>query len=85
MCFEAYTIRRDPKAQGKLITVFRGRIFDVVVDIRRGSPTHGRWVSVDLSEECYTMVYIPRGFAHGFCVLSAEAGVIYKTTEGVLA
>lgn len=73
--------QKDPKAQGKLIGVFRGRIFDVAVDIRKGSPTYEKWVSLELSDERHTMVYIPRGFAHGFCVLSSEASVIYKTTE----
>ncbi len=73
--------QKDPKAQGKLVAVFHGRVFDVAVDIRRGSPTYGKWVSVELSEEGHTMVYVPRGFAHGFCVLSSEASVVYKTTE----
>ncbi len=73
--------QKNPKAQGKLVAVFHGRIFDVAVDIRRGSPTYGKWVSVELSDEGHTMVYVPRGFAHGFCVLSSEASVVYKTTE----
>jgi len=73
--------QKNPKAQGKMVTVFYGRIFDVAVDIRIGSPTYGRWVSVELSDEYRNMVYIPRCFAHGFCVLSAEANVVYKSTE----
>jgi len=73
--------QKDPKAQGKLVTVLRGRIFDVAVDIRRGSPSYGKWVSVELSAEGHTMVYVPPGFAHGFCVLSPEASVVYKTTQ----
>jgi dTDP-4-dehydrorhamnose 3,5-epimerase len=73
--------QKNPKAQGKLVAIFHGRIFDVAVDIRRGSRTYGKYVSVELSDEGHTMVYIPRGFAHGFCVLSSEASVVYKTTE----
>ncbi len=73
--------QKSPKEQGKLVAVLFGRIFDVAVDIRQGSPTYGRWVSVELSDERHNMVYIPPGFAHGFCVLSSEANVVYKTTE----
>jgi len=73
--------QKEPKAQSKLVAVFHGCIFDVAVDIRRGSPTYGKWVSIELSDEGQTMVYVPRGFAHGFCVLSSEASVVYKTTE----
>ncbi len=73
--------QKNPKAQGKLVAVFFGRIFDVAVDIRQGSPTYGRWVGVELSDTRHNMVYVPSGFAHGFCVLSAEASVVYKTTE----
>src|SRR3989442_1441666 len=65
--------QKNPKAQGKIVTVLHGRVFDVAVDIREGSPTYGRWVSIELSDESHNMVYIPPGFAHGFCVLSAEA------------
>jgi len=70
-----------PYAQGKLIRVVRGEIFDVAIDIRKGSPTYGKWVSVILSEENKNMLYVPEGFAHGFCVLSEIAEVIYKTTN----
>jgi dTDP-4-dehydrorhamnose 3,5-epimerase len=67
-------------AQGKLVFTQRGEVFDVAVDIRRGSPTFGRFVSVNLSEQNRRALYIPPGFAHGYCVLSDEAIVGYKTT-----
>lgn len=70
-----------PFAQGKLVRAIRGEIFDVAVDIRKGSPNWGRWVGVILSEENKDLLYIPTGFAHGFCVLSEVAEVIYKTTN----
>jgi dTDP-4-dehydrorhamnose 3,5-epimerase len=73
--------QKHPKAQGKLVNVIRGRIFDVAVDIRQGSPTYGDWVGAMLSHDNGRMLYIPPGFAHGFCVLSEEADVIYKVTE----
>ncbi|HEY3305681.1 MAG TPA: dTDP-4-dehydrorhamnose 3,5-epimerase [Candidatus Binatia bacterium] len=73
--------QKAPKAQAKLVTVLRGEIFDVAVDIRTGSPTYGRWTSVVLSSENPAMVYVPVGFAHGFCVLSEEADVLYKVSE----
>ncbi len=66
--------------QGKLVHVARGRIFDVAVDIRRGSPTFARWVGVELSDENLFSLWIPPGFAHGFCVTSDVADVIYKCT-----
>ena len=72
--------QKPPAAQAKLVTVLRGEIFDVAVDIRRGSPTYGRWVGTVLSEEDGRMLYIPEGFAHGFCVLSEVADVLYKVT-----
>ncbi|MCQ6254061.1 dTDP-4-dehydrorhamnose 3,5-epimerase [Methanocaldococcus sp.] len=72
--------QKNPNAQGKLVRCIRGEIFDVAVDIRKGSPTFGKWVGVILSEENKKMLYIPKGFAHGFCVLSEEAEVIYKCT-----
>ena len=72
--------QRPPKAQGKLVMVIRGRIFDVAVDLRKGSPTYGRWVGVELSSEEPRMFWIPEGFAHGFQVLSDEADVLYKVT-----
>lgn len=69
------------RPQGKLVRAVTGELFDVAVDIRRGSPTFARWVGVVLSEENRRQVYIPPGFAHGFCVLSAQADVDYKCTD----
>lgn len=66
--------------QGKIVRCTRGRILDVAVDIRRGSPTFGQWTAVELSEENKRMLWIPPRFAHGFSVLSDEADVIYKCT-----
>jgi dTDP-4-dehydrorhamnose 3,5-epimerase len=68
-------------AQGKLVMALEGRIFDVAVDIRKGSPTFKRWVGVELSGENKRQLYIPPGFAHGFCVLSETADVLYKCTD----
>jgi len=73
--------QKQPKAQGKLIIVLQGHIFDVAVDIRKGSRTYGAWVGEELSAEDLRMLYIPSGFAHGFCVLSEEADVVYKVTH----
>ena len=70
-----------PKAQDKFLRVVKGEIFDVAVDIRRGSPTFGKWVGEIISEKNKTQVWIPKGFAHGFVVLSEIAEVIYKTTD----
>ncbi len=72
--------QKNPYAQGKLVRVIKGEIFDVAVDIRKGSSTYGKYVSEILSDENKYMVYIPEGFAHGFCVLSNEAIVNYLTT-----
>lgn len=69
------------RPQAKLVTVTRGEIFDVVVDVRRGSPTFGRWVSVVLSDENLRQSFIPQGFAHGFCVLSDVADVEYLCSD----
>lgn len=66
--------------QGKLVRVIEGRIFDVAVDIRRGSPTFKRWVGVELSAESFRQLWVPEGFTHGFCVLSESAQVEYKCT-----
>jgi dTDP-4-dehydrorhamnose 3,5-epimerase len=67
--------------QGKLLRVARGAIFDVAVDIRRSSPTFGKWVGAELSEENQQQIWVPPGFAHGFVVISETADVLYKTTE----
>ena len=67
--------------QGKLVRVVRGSVFDVAVDIRRSSPTFGRWVGAELSEQNQHQLWVPAGFAHGFLVLSESADFLYKTTE----
>lgn len=72
--------QKRPAAQGKLVTAIHGEIFDVAVDIRRGSPTYGRWVGEILATQNHRLLYIPPGFAHGFCVLSEEADVMYQVT-----
>ena len=69
------------RPQGKLIRVVDGEIYDVAVDVRRGSPHFGRWVGVTLSGENLSQCYIPPGFAHGFCVVSPRALVEYKCTD----
>jgi dTDP-4-dehydrorhamnose 3,5-epimerase len=69
------------RAQGKLVTVLRGRVIDVAVDVRVGSPTFGRHVSVELSDENRRQFWVPRGFAHGFAVLSETADFFYKCDE----
>jgi dTDP-4-dehydrorhamnose 3,5-epimerase len=73
-----YQIRQT---QGKLVRVIRGEVFDVAVDLRRGSPTFGRWVSEMLSADNRRQIWIPEGFAHGFLVLSESAEFLYKTTD----
>jgi len=72
--------QKNPNAQGKLVQCAKGRIFDVAVDIRKGSPTFRQWASAELAEENKMMLYVPSGFAHGFVVLSESADVIYKCT-----
>ncbi|RJR46413.1 MAG: dTDP-4-dehydrorhamnose 3,5-epimerase [Deltaproteobacteria bacterium] len=69
------------RPQGKLVWPVQGRIFDVVVDIRKSSPRFGQWISMELDCTSCSQLYVPEGFAHGFCVLSAEAVVIYKCTD----
>jgi dTDP-4-dehydrorhamnose 3,5-epimerase len=73
--------QRPPKAQGKLVRTIVGEIFDVAADVRPESPTFGNWVGVHLTAANKRLIFIPPGYAHGFCVLSDEAEVIYKTTE----
>lgn len=73
--------QKNPKAQAKLVIALRGEIFDVTVDIRKDSPTYGKWVGEILSENNHNSLYIPEGFAHGFCVLSEEADVLYKVSQ----
>ncbi len=72
--------QRPPAAQGKLVQVVRGRVFDVSVDLRRGSPHFGRWVAWELSEDTGDALWIPAGFAHGYAVLGDRAEVAYKVT-----
>ena len=72
--------QKHPEAQGKLVRAIAGDIYDVAADIRLGSPTHGKWVAVSLSSVNRRMLYVPAGFAHGFCVVSDEAEIVYMTT-----
>lgn len=69
------------QSQGKLVRVVRGSVFDVAVDVRRSSPTFGRWVGVELTEDNHRQLWVPPGFAHGFVVLSDTADFLYKTTD----
>jgi dTDP-4-dehydrorhamnose 3,5-epimerase len=71
----------EPHAQGKLVSVLSGAIFDVVVDLRRASPSFGKSLGLELKAEDHTMIWIPAGFAHGFLVLSEFADVVYKATD----
>lgn len=73
--------QQEPRAQGKLIMTLKGEIFDVAVDIRQGSATYGKWVGYVLSEQNCSMLYVPPGFAHGYCVLSRDALITYKVTD----
>ncbi|MFO1417394.1 MAG: dTDP-4-dehydrorhamnose 3,5-epimerase [Methylotetracoccus sp.] len=72
---------QNPSPQGKLVQVLQGEVYDVAVDIRRGSPTFGRWFGVRLSAENHQQMYIPPGLAHGFCVTSETALFAYKCTD----
>lgn len=71
---------QEPQAQGKLVQVLAGAVYDVAVDVRKGSPTFGKWVAVELSSDNRRQLWIPPGFAHGFCVLSESADFHYKCT-----
>lgn len=74
--------QKNPNAQGKLVRVVKGKIFDVAVDIRQGSPTYGKWVSAILSDENHAMLWVPPGFAHGVCVLEDDTHLLYKVSGG---
>lgn len=71
---------QNPQGQGKLVSCARGAVFDVAVDVRVGSPTFGKWFGCELTEENKKQLWVPNGFAHGFCVLSDEADFLYKCT-----
>lgn len=73
--------QKSPMAQGKLVRCVRGEALDVAVDIRKGSPTYGRHVAAVLSAENHHMLWVPVGFAHGFCTLTEEVDILYKCTE----
>src|SRR5262245_32021736 len=72
--------QKEPRAQGKLVRCVAGEIFDVAVDIRKGSPTYGKWVGERLTAASRKILWVPPGFAHGFVALSDVAEVLYKTT-----
>ena len=76
-----FHFQRPPAAQAKLVTVLRGRILDIAVDIRRGSPSFGNYVSIELSAEGGEQLYIPTGFAHGFITLEDDVVVMYKVSD----
>jgi dTDP-4-dehydrorhamnose 3,5-epimerase len=80
-----FHFQRPPRAQSKLVRVTRGRAFDVAVDLRRGSPTYGRHVSMTLEEGDWKVVYVPAGFGHGFCTLEPDTEVVYKMSDSYSA
>jgi len=73
--------QKHPKTQGKIVSVLKGRVWDVAVDIRRNSSTYLRWISIELNDENRSMLYIPPGFAHGFLALSDDVHLLYKCTN----
>ena len=73
--------QKNPMAQAKLVTALTGEIFDVAVDLRQNSPTYGKWIGEILSSDNHKMLFVPEGFAHGFCVLSETADVLYKVNR----
>lgn len=73
--------QKPPRAQGKLVACLTGSIFDVAVDVRRGSPTFGTWYGTELSQTNGSMLWVPEGFAHGYCTLSRRSRVSYKVTR----
>ncbi len=73
--------QRLPRAQAKLVRVTRGRIWDVAVDLRRASQSYGRWVAAEISADDWNQIYIPAGFAHGFCTLQPDTEIAYKVTD----
>lgn len=73
--------QKPPHAETKLVRVVSGKVLDVFVDLRKNSSTYGQWDSIELSEDNYKVVYIPKGFAHGFCALTDTALVLYKVDE----
>jgi dTDP-4-dehydrorhamnose 3,5-epimerase len=86
LSIQKHTVRgmhsqKPPYAQAKFVRVLRGRIFDVAVDMRRGAPTFGKYVSVELSEDDVSQLFIPTGFAHGFCTLEPNTVVLYKMSQ----
>lgn len=72
---------QEPHGQGKLVSCLQGSVYDVAVDVRKGSPHFGKWVAVELSGDNHRQFWIPSGFAHGFCVTSESADFFYKCTE----
>jgi len=73
--------QKNPHAQAKLVSAIRGEIFDVAVDIRKGSPYFGKWVAEILTDKNHKSLFVPEGFAHGFCALSDEADILYKVNQ----